>query len=424
MSLGYELVHRKYAMHPEQAAREVLSAQVEYIFYGLLFFGIISTIWGLSIPLLGGGVMLVLAVYCILRLGSSGISIYRPIALPLGCAVSFVIIQVVIHDISLLDPYIRQFVTWILTIVIVQSLSLRPRFLYRFSIVALAMGACLLSSLNLDYAGGVQVERAGLQQSVAFSNPNDLAAWFGFCAVYFSIVGIETKRSIARMVSWAAVAGCLYVVGLTVSRGALGAIAVAVIVALRRILKRGFLPVLLLAAMLSALLLSGLLDQSIGFYEQRGTEETGRFLVWPRAIQRILASPLWGVGGEDIDTYVPESGHGITPHNSFLNIGLAGGIIPLAFFVVYWILAIRGAYQLSRRGLQDAPFQLPLIIYTFITSSLSNGAFMFPWAIVVLCNAIHRREGAPVKGQIPARKPVELQRRWVKVASARVKHFY
>lgn len=387
----------------------------EYIYFALVAYAILGPALGVSIPLLGAGGMAALAMYCILRLKKSGISIYKYIALPLGCAVSFLAIQVVIHDVSFMNQSNRQFVTWILALIIVQSLSLRRGFLHRFALAALVIGACLLPFLTLDWhdAGA---ERAGLEQGVGFANPNDLASWFGFCTVFFTVLVIESKRNIVRVASLPVVAGCLLLVGLTVSRGALMALAIAIIVASRRLLKRGFFPVLFLAILTSLLLLSGLFDRSIELYTERGTEETGRLLVWPLVIERILASPLSGVGADAIGTYVPGGDHPITPHNSFLAVGLASGIVPLAFFTAYWIKAMRGAYRQSRGGLQDAPFQLPLIIYTFIIVFLSAGAFMFPWAIVALCNAMPRPGSRVIAVRVPQGEPVEPPRGRIKVS--------
>lgn len=384
----------------------------ENIYYALVAYAILAPAWGVSIPLLGAGGLAALAMYCILRLKKSGISIYKPIALPLGCAVSLVAVQVVIHDVSFMDPFNRQFVTWILALIIVQSLSLRQGFLHRFSLAALVIGACLLPFLNLDWGGA---ERTGLEQGVGFSNPNDLASWFGFCAVYFTVLAIESKRHLVRIASLPVVVGCLFLVGLTVSRGALVAIAIAIIVAFRRLLKRGFFPVLILAMLSSLLFLSGLFERSVGLYTERGTEETGRLLVWPLVIKRILESPLSGVGAGAIGTHIPGGDRPVTPHNSFLGVGLAAGIIPLAFFIAYWIKAMRGAYRLSRRGLQDAPFQLPLIIYAFTIASLSAGAYMYPWTLVTLCTAmsadVPRRVQRLIVSRFESHKAVDRETR-------------
>jgi O-antigen ligase len=362
----------------------------EYAYYVVILYSIMAPAWGISVPLLGAGGMGLLAVYCVWRLKKTATQTYAPLALPLCCAASFIIVQMFIHDQSLMESSNREWVTWLLAITIIHSLLLRHGFLHRFALAAGAIGLLLLP--YLDYKGlGAPVERAGLEQGVGLANPNQLAEWFGFCCVYFMVVAIETRRNIIRIASLVIASGCLFVVGLTVSRGTLMAIMIAVIIALRHLLKRGFLPALLLAVLGATIFLSGLFDQAIGLYTERGTEETGRLLVWPLIIDRFLNAPLIGVGIGEIDTYVPEAGHEITPHNAFLYVGLASGIFPLAFFITYWIKAARASYRLSRQTLQDAPFQLPLMIYAFIITFLSQGAFMASWAIVTLCNTMPRR---------------------------------
>jgi hypothetical protein len=157
---------------------------------------------------------------------------------------------------------------------------------------------------------------------------------------------------------------------------------------MRHTLKRGFLPILLVVLLGFGFSVSGIFDQIVGNYEERGSEDSGRFALWPLAVERLIDSPLAGV--EDIATYVPEFMKEITPHNGFLYIGLTAGVLPLILFTAYWVNAFRGAFKLSKGAMQDAPFQLPLIIYIFIISSFSATGFMYPWAIVVLCNAIPR----------------------------------
>src|SRR5439155_22293468 len=96
-------------------------------------------------------------------------------------------------------------------------------------------GLALLPYLHISaHASSAKFQRIGLEWEVTLPNSNSLAVWFGFCAVYCVIVGIETKRIVIRVVSWLVAVGCLYVVGITVSRSTLLAIAIATIVALRR----------------------------------------------------------------------------------------------------------------------------------------------------------------------------------------------
>jgi hypothetical protein len=364
---------------------------VEYVFYALIVYAVMAPAWGISVPLLGAGGMGLLALFCLWCLRKKAAAVYGPLFLPIGCAVSFLVIQWAVHEQSLLGDTNRAFVNWIVALIVVQSLFSREGFLHRFGGAALIIGLILVPHLNYDYsnAGTSAIQRTGLEAGVGFANPNQLAGWFGFCVVYLAVVAIETRRNAVRLLAFLAASGCLFVVGLTVSRGAFIGIAIAAVIAFRRVLKRGFLPVLLLTVLSAGIFYSGLFDQAAGFYTDRGAEDSGRFSVWPRVIQRFIDAPLVG-SGEDILTYVPELNQEISPHNSFLYIGLASGIIPLVFYVAYWIKASSSAYRLSTRGLQNAPFQLPLLTYTLVVASLGASDFMFQWAIVALCNAIPR----------------------------------
>ena len=51
--------------------------------------------------------------------------------------------------------------------------------------------------------------RVGLDKTITIANPNDLGAWFGFCSVYFTIAGLETRRNWVRAISWSTAVGCL-----------------------------------------------------------------------------------------------------------------------------------------------------------------------------------------------------------------------
>jgi O-antigen ligase len=360
---------------------------VEYLYYAYVVYGIVGSAWGLTVGMLGGGMLAGLAAFCIMRVGSRATTVYAPIALLLGCTISYVVIQLVVHGESFMDGSVRGFVNWIQVLLIVQALALRQGFLHRFSLVAFLTGLPGLKNLQVaEHIGGY--ERVGLargKQEYYLANANGLAGWFGFCAVYFIVVAIETKRTVVRVVSGLLAVGCLYVVGITVSRGALLAVAIATIVALRRLLKRGFLPVLCLAILSLIIYASGVFDQAGAYYAARGLQETGRGLVWPLALERFLNSPLTGVGVSNVPTYV--SNRVFTPHNSFLFIALASGIIPLVFFVTYWWRVMQSALRASTKRTGDAPFCLPLVIYAFLQSLMTN-QLVEPWLVVTLAVAM------------------------------------
>lgn len=359
---------------------------MEYAYYFAVFYDTLGGTLPIVIPMLGGGTLLVLAASCVMRLRSRRSTLYPAIMFPIACAFFFMVVQLGIHNESLTEGA-RPFVNWILMTIISQSLCLRPGFLHRFAFVTLVIALMTLPNLQME-SHGVEVERARIAETTPLANANSLAEWFGFCAVYFIVAGVETKRSVSRTVYWLIAVGCLLVVGLTVSRATLFAVGIATIIALRHVLKRGFLPLLLLVIMSGVIYASGLFQQTASYYAARGLEETGRFLVWPLVIERFLDSPLIGVGASEVGTYVPEFRGPVTPHNSILFIALASGIIPLVFFVAYWCRAAWRVLRSSTKRVVDAPFQLPLFIYASLIIQAGNGSFMYPWVIAILCSTL------------------------------------
>jgi hypothetical protein len=67
---------------------------------------------------------------------------------------------------------------------------------------------------------------------------------------------------------------------------------------------------------------------------------------------------------------------------------LASGIVPLVLFVCYWWRAARGAFRVQGVQTAEAPFCLPLLIYSFLITLEGNLPFMKPWATVALAMAI------------------------------------
>jgi len=241
----------------------VPSAALEYGFYFTILYGLVAPAWGLQIPLFGPALLLSLAGFCMFRLRSRVAHIVKPIAYQIGCAVSFILVEVGIHgDLEGARP----FVTWLISLVLVQALLLRPRFMHRFAIAAFIIGSLLLPYLNFS---GTEVVRAGLK-AVGLSNANALGMWFGFCCVYFLVLGIEGRQGPLRIVSWCLSAASLFVVGLTVSRGPLLGVVMASVLACRRTLKKAFLPLFAVSFLAGIVLMSGLFDSIINYYLTRG----------------------------------------------------------------------------------------------------------------------------------------------------------
>jgi O-antigen ligase len=161
----------------------------------------------------------------------------------------------------------------------------------------------------------------------------------------------------------------------------------ALTVALRGQLKGAFLPLMMLMFMGWVAYEAGAFQGIVSSYTDRGLAESGRLAVWPAVFDRFLNSPLFGVGESKIDTWAPRARIPISPHNGFLYVALAGGIIPLIFFVLYCWKAWSAVFRRARQS-KESPFILPLLVFTFVVVSLSNGPFMFPWAIVTLSTAV------------------------------------
>jgi hypothetical protein len=367
------------------------SAILEYTYYGLVFYSIMGTALGFSVPLVGAAFAAVLALYCVITQGPAGIVALSQVAFALGCAISFVLIQLVIHGESSLDEYVRAFVNWIPALILVQCLTLRRGFLHRSALATFAIGLSTLPYLNLAYTfggGDAEVGRAGLDRSVTLANPNDLAAWFGFCAVYFTVAGNEAKTTWGRLTSWIAALASLYIVGLTISRGPLFAFAVASIVSLRRLLKRAFVPFLLFIILGWISYQSGVFEKIGAAYAARGLEQSGRFEVWPLALERFLNAPIGGVGVSNLATRVPQIAEAVTPHNGFILVALASGIIPLTFFLAYWWRSFRGVYRGIAEREPSSAYHLPLLIYAFLITLQLNMPFVSFWMLTTLSCAI------------------------------------
>lgn len=371
-------------------------AVAEGSFYAYMAYVNLSPVVGLEVPMLGILSLMTLAVYLALRRGSRVDDLLKMIALPLLCALSFMAVQILIHGEDITADYLKECPAWIFGLIVIHSLCLRTGFLQRFPLAMFVIGLPALQSLRYNDWGmttdaGIEVMRVAAGGPLR--NANGMAFWFGFCFVCFVVIGLETRRMTVRLASWLAAITCLGLVGITVSRGILLAMALACIIAFRRLLKRSFVPLVILFSAGWLITMLGVFDNVVGFYSARGMEETGRFLVWPLAIERFFTWPFWltGVGVSDVGIFVASKGIEVTPHNSFLFLALAGGVIPLLLYLAYWVRAASGLWEAYRTDAPDALFVLPLFIYIFLAALGTNVLFVeFPM-IVTLAAAM----GAP-----------------------------
>src|SRR5438093_991270 len=108
-----------------RALRSPLPWYAEFAYFGLVFYGNLAPAYGISISLLAAAGLGLLAAYCVVRLHGPSNPIYKSLKLPVACAILFVVVQVLFHGSSVLEDSNRAFITWILALIVIQSLSTR-----------------------------------------------------------------------------------------------------------------------------------------------------------------------------------------------------------------------------------------------------------------------------------------------------------
>src|SRR5215813_3756839 len=186
---------------PASNSMWIPSRRVEYIYYFTIAYSILSGYFGVEIPLLAAGTMVALALYCVRNLGSRAKEILAPMAFLFACLISFIFVQVAVHGSSITEGSIRTFILSICEVIIVQSLCLRRGFLYRCALVFVIIAVIPLRNLGFSES---TVEMARIDAPVAgnLSHPSGLAWWFGFCAIFFAVAGLEEKRGNIQILYW------------------------------------------------------------------------------------------------------------------------------------------------------------------------------------------------------------------------------
>lgn len=374
-------------IHEVARSLKVPSYLIELAYLLILVYGNVGPAYGVAIPMAGAGALGGLAVLCLLHFGSSCAEALRPIKFALGCSIFILLIQGLWYEESLKDGWMRYFITWTIGLIIIQSLTFRKGFLHRFALVAFFIGCASLPFMKV-YVATDEMIRLGGEGGVALANPNYFGMWFGFCTVYFIVLGLEAKNYIIRIGAWSAGIVCLYLMALSVSRGSLLGVAIATVIAFQKVLKRSFLPILGMLILLWIIYVSGIFDDIIGYYMHRGAEESGRSRLWTWAFSEFLNSWWIGVGLSNSIISNGGEGQGYGPHNSFLFIGLSSGIIALYLYVRYLLQVTRGALLARTQHLSDSPFILPLVSFAMLALMVADGTFMSPWHMVVFCGAL------------------------------------
>ncbi len=355
---------------------------LEYAWYASLIYAFLGQAWGVEISWVANVLRVFIAVGCVLSIWAQAGVVYKPITLALSTGTFALAIHLVFHKASSNAWHEGiDLVVWMATLVTAQALSLRPQFLKRFALVAVGIGLASLPFIEVRTVG--KVVRAWAS-GTGIGNPNTLGMWFGFCVVYLVCWGLQAHSFRSRIIAWSVGVVCFYVVAISVSRAPLVASVLACLVGLRSVMKRAFVPIFSLALLICVVIISGVFDDEIGYYTSRGTEETGREVIWRTALDRFYDSPWIGSGLGDIRVH-RGGGRFINPHNGPFHIALGAGVFPLICFMGYLTKAVIGAFRIMRGGDErEAALLPPLVIFALIEIMVLDYTFMFPWTVVVL----------------------------------------
>jgi O-antigen ligase len=211
------------------------------------------------------------------------------------------------------------------------------------------------------------------------------------------IRALETRRLFDRLLSGLICFVSILIVGLTVSRGALVALALGAVIVFRKQLRRGFVPLLALVILVAGGVAFGVFDNAIAHYTQRGAEETGRGEVFPLAMARFVHSPIFGVGASNLSTPTPQEPTGRYTHDALLFIALTSGVVPLILFLAYWTASFRRALK-APPGHPYASYLMPLLAYCSFFLFVHDSIFMNPWYIGTFCACMMEYRPAGVPG--------------------------
>jgi O-antigen ligase len=391
---------------PIGATARIPSRYVEYAYYLVTIYSFVSAYLGIEVPLVAASGLIALTAVCVLQIRPRLSVVYAPIAWLLAAALSFIFVQVVIHGISPADPSIRTFVLWICSALIMQALCLRSGFVARCTICMMAIG--LIALPHLAFEGDLERAKAGVELGGNLRNANGLGGWFGFCLISFAMLGLDARRMTHRVGYWSAAAASLLIAGLSVSRGAVLASGIAIVIGFRSVFKRGAVALAVLIVVGGVISQTRLFDEIMSRYEERGMEDTGRLVLWPHVVDRIWGSSLVGVGIDDISTYVPERGDSVTtPHNSYLYFALSSGFVPCIFWMLFWLRAGRKSFRSAGQQLLNRSYQAPFFIYVFINTMLGDITtdpwFLLGSAVAAGAGIAHRSARQPLHRVVAVR---------------------
>ena len=278
----------------------------------------------------------------------------------------------------------QTFVTWMMLLVIVQSLALREGFIHRFGLMCFLIGLTTLPYMQFDAdAGGTQ----RLRLIVASAFQIRMTSVRGLVSARCTSSPWRLKADVSRSASWqrSAVSPPPCVGGHGESRP----------FALCGDRDHHRLPPFAQAG-LSASYHSvrdvqlayalGVFDQLVEYYLARSDVDSGRLSTWPLMLERIWATPFIGVGVSNVETWVPRMGTGSRRTTRFSSWPSSSGVLPFLFFAGMWSGRLRTTLAgFAHRAIApEQPFRPPLLCYVLLSCLTLDFPFMSPWAVAAL----------------------------------------
>jgi O-antigen ligase len=356
---------------------DTISAKaLEVIFFVYLVYSGVSVPLGIHIPYLAAGMLILMAIFSLIK--SNWKNAFRiPMILITAVVATFMIVQIIMYSTNINSSYMQNFMSWGVSAMVIFGLSGRRGFIKRLAVVMFLISLILRP---FTVTSDEILTRVTLDAGTSLDSGNSLAAWQGFCALVFWMLSIKEKRWLIRILFWGAAFVSTVFLMQTISRGALLSLIVAVVLGLRSIPIKKWLGSVVILTTLVFFLITAFPTLVIN-YEERLYLETGRGIIWPIAINTILAYPLLGIG---IDTVTSHTILPISPHNGIFLIWLASGIVPALLFIWLWILSIYRAFK-AKWLLKIDLDPLPLILFTFMEMNQTNIAhYMSFWAIATV----------------------------------------
>jgi O-antigen ligase len=379
---------------------------LETLFLAYLIYSLTAVPLGINVPYLAGGWLSLIAFLSFFNVDWKKSS-RTPMILILAISISFLLIQFLVYENSLSASYMWPFVMWVISAMIMFTLSERPGFIKRLAVVMFFIGLYLrlfvITKMDI-------VARQRLESGSGIDNSNDYAAWVGFCALVFWLWNWNSTKKSHTLLLWASFAVSVLFLLSTVSRGALLCLIIGILVGLRKMPFRKWLGIAFILG-LAFFILQMFSSTLITNYQLRLYEESGRLSRWPVALESFIAQPWLGYGVER----VAHKGAGIdmTPHNGILFLGLASGILPTIFFVIMWWLAISRSYRDKLSATEDID-TLPLVTFAFLEMMQSNLYFMAVWSMAALFVCFREKPSVEQVEQVEQVKPHAINRRYVR----------